>query len=145
MIQVRLNATVRNIHTDIRTKFLNQTLKSYYEDVRISHQNSVARPALYEMTPGTINSGLMQNPPSSIPLAKPTKNDWDLLFQQMFDEYFDSPLSVMSRRLPPIPLQIANTTGTPLSTFVEQDAPAVSTSSITQETQSLVIHDDVEE
>ncbi|GJS32147.1 retrovirus-related pol polyprotein from transposon TNT 1-94 [Tanacetum coccineum] len=41
--QVRLNASVRNIHTDNGTKFVNQTLKSYYEDIRISHQISIAR------------------------------------------------------------------------------------------------------
>ncbi|GJW19231.1 retrovirus-related pol polyprotein from transposon TNT 1-94 [Tanacetum coccineum] len=33
MIQVRLNATVRNIHTDNGTEFVNQTLYSYYESV----------------------------------------------------------------------------------------------------------------
>ncbi|GJW15787.1 retrovirus-related pol polyprotein from transposon TNT 1-94 [Tanacetum coccineum] len=43
MIQVRLNATVRNIRTDNGTEFVNQTLKAYYEEVRISHQTSVAR------------------------------------------------------------------------------------------------------
>ncbi|GKC17862.1 retrovirus-related pol polyprotein from transposon TNT 1-94, partial [Tanacetum coccineum] len=42
-IQVRLNATVRNIRTDNGTEFVNQTLKDYYENVRISHQTSVAR------------------------------------------------------------------------------------------------------
>nr|GEW39052.1 retrovirus-related Pol polyprotein from transposon TNT 1-94 [Tanacetum cinerariifolium] len=42
MIQVRLNATVRNIKTDNGTEFVNQTLKAYYEEVRISHQTSVA-------------------------------------------------------------------------------------------------------
>ncbi|GJR86467.1 retrovirus-related pol polyprotein from transposon TNT 1-94 [Tanacetum coccineum] len=43
MIQVRLNATVRNIHTYNRTEFVNQTLCSYYEDVGISHETSMAR------------------------------------------------------------------------------------------------------
>ncbi|GJT60489.1 retrovirus-related pol polyprotein from transposon TNT 1-94 [Tanacetum coccineum] len=43
MIQVRLNATVRNIRTDNGTEFVNQTLRDYYEEVRISHQTSVAR------------------------------------------------------------------------------------------------------
>ncbi|GKA68644.1 retrovirus-related pol polyprotein from transposon TNT 1-94 [Tanacetum coccineum] len=42
MIQVRLNATVRNIRTDNGTDFVNQTLKAYYEEVKISHQTSVA-------------------------------------------------------------------------------------------------------
>ncbi|GKA34951.1 retrovirus-related pol polyprotein from transposon TNT 1-94 [Tanacetum coccineum] len=43
MIQVRLNATVRNIRTDNGTEFVNQTLRAYYEDVGISHQTSIAR------------------------------------------------------------------------------------------------------
>nr|GEW25072.1 retrovirus-related Pol polyprotein from transposon TNT 1-94 [Tanacetum cinerariifolium] len=43
MIQVRLNATVRNIKTDNGTKFVNQTLRTYYEEVGISQQTSVAR------------------------------------------------------------------------------------------------------
>ncbi|GJS17504.1 retrovirus-related pol polyprotein from transposon TNT 1-94, partial [Tanacetum coccineum] len=42
-VQVRLNATVRNIRTDNGIEFVNQTLQSYYEDVGISHQTSVAR------------------------------------------------------------------------------------------------------
>ncbi|GJZ85275.1 retrovirus-related pol polyprotein from transposon TNT 1-94 [Tanacetum coccineum] len=40
MIQVRLNATLQNIITDNGTEFVNQTLRAYYEDVRISHQTS---------------------------------------------------------------------------------------------------------
>ncbi|GJT09878.1 retrovirus-related pol polyprotein from transposon TNT 1-94 [Tanacetum coccineum] len=43
MIQVRLNATIRNIRTDNGTEFVNQTLRAYYEEVRISHQTSVSR------------------------------------------------------------------------------------------------------
>ncbi|GJX48992.1 putative ribonuclease H-like domain-containing protein [Tanacetum coccineum] len=43
MIQVRLNTPVRNIRTNNGTKFVNQTLRSYYESVGISHETSVAR------------------------------------------------------------------------------------------------------
>nr|GEV60006.1 integrase, catalytic region, zinc finger, CCHC-type, peptidase aspartic, catalytic [Tanacetum cinerariifolium] len=43
MIQVRLNAIVHNIKTDNDTKFVNQTLRAYYEEIEISHQTSVAR------------------------------------------------------------------------------------------------------
>ncbi|GKC96828.1 retrovirus-related pol polyprotein from transposon TNT 1-94 [Tanacetum coccineum] len=42
-IQVGINVTVCNIRTDNRTKFVNQTLKDYYENVGISHQTFVAR------------------------------------------------------------------------------------------------------
>ncbi|GKE87743.1 retrovirus-related pol polyprotein from transposon TNT 1-94 [Tanacetum coccineum] len=42
MIQVRLNAAVRNIRTDNGTEFVNQTLRDYYEQVSISYKISVA-------------------------------------------------------------------------------------------------------
>ncbi|GJU69364.1 retrovirus-related pol polyprotein from transposon TNT 1-94 [Tanacetum coccineum] len=42
MLQVRLNETVKNIRTYNGTEFVNQTLCSYYEDVGISHETSVA-------------------------------------------------------------------------------------------------------
>nr|GEW67309.1 copia protein [Tanacetum cinerariifolium] len=44
MIQVRQNVTVRNIETDNGTEFVNQTLKAYYEEVGISHQNPLLAP-----------------------------------------------------------------------------------------------------
>nr|GEX78619.1 hypothetical protein [Tanacetum cinerariifolium] len=91
------------------------------------------------------NSGLVQIPYSLTPYVPPTKNDWDMLFQPMFDEYFNSPQSVVS----PVPIAAAprpvNPTGTPLSTSIEQDAPAAITSSTTQETHSPVIFEGVEE
>nr|GEV58276.1 hypothetical protein [Tanacetum cinerariifolium] len=43
MIQVRLNTPVRNIRTYNGTEFVNQTLRSYYESVGISHEASVTR------------------------------------------------------------------------------------------------------
>ncbi|GKA23506.1 retrovirus-related pol polyprotein from transposon TNT 1-94 [Tanacetum coccineum] len=43
MIQVCLNETVHNIRTDNGTEFVNHTLKAYYEEVRTSHQASMAR------------------------------------------------------------------------------------------------------
>ncbi|GJR19698.1 retrovirus-related pol polyprotein from transposon TNT 1-94 [Tanacetum coccineum] len=42
-MEVRLNATVRNVRTDNGTEFVNQTLREFYENVGISHQTSVAR------------------------------------------------------------------------------------------------------
>ncbi|GJW55462.1 retrovirus-related pol polyprotein from transposon TNT 1-94 [Tanacetum coccineum] len=46
------------------------------------------------LTLGTISSGLVQNIPSSTPYVPPTKNDWEILFQLMFDEYLNPPSSV---------------------------------------------------
>ncbi|GJW96572.1 retrovirus-related pol polyprotein from transposon TNT 1-94 [Tanacetum coccineum] len=63
----------------------------------------------------------------------------------MFNEYFNPPPSVVSLVRAVIAPRPADTTGTPLSTSNDQDAPAASTSSTTQETQSLVLSEGVEE
>ncbi|GKC04409.1 retrovirus-related pol polyprotein from transposon TNT 1-94 [Tanacetum coccineum] len=62
----------------------------------MASEQSSSGPALHEMTPRTISSGLVLNLPSTTPYVIPTKNDWDLLFQPMFDEYFNPPSSVVS-------------------------------------------------
>ncbi|GJW57326.1 hypothetical protein Tco_0104057 [Tanacetum coccineum] len=43
-------------------------------------------PALHEMTPIIISSGLVPNPPPLTSFVPPSRSDWDLLFQLLFDE-----------------------------------------------------------
>nr|GEZ63910.1 hypothetical protein [Tanacetum cinerariifolium] len=103
-------------------------------------------PAINEMTPVTISSGLMQNPSSLTPYVQPSRNDWDLLFQPLFDELITPPPSVdhqapkvialIADVIPPIQTE---STGSPSSTTVDQDAPSPSKSQTTPETQSSVI------
>ncbi|GJS72175.1 retrovirus-related pol polyprotein from transposon TNT 1-94 [Tanacetum coccineum] len=100
MIQVRLKVPIRRIRTDNGTEFVNQTLREYYEKaeavttacytqncsiVRLSHdfdeltamasEHSSSGPALHEMTPATISSGLVPNPPPSTPFIPPSRTD----------------------------------------------------------------------
>ncbi|GJR58731.1 retrovirus-related pol polyprotein from transposon TNT 1-94 [Tanacetum coccineum] len=48
------------------------------------------------MTLGTLSSGLVSNPIPQLPYVLPIKNDWDILFQPMFDEFYNPPPSVVS-------------------------------------------------
>nr|GEW89469.1 hypothetical protein [Tanacetum cinerariifolium] len=52
-----------------------------------SHARSVnnSRPDPQLLTPGTISSGFVPQPPSPTPNVPPTKNDWDTLLYPMFD------------------------------------------------------------
>nr|GEV24388.1 integrase, catalytic region, zinc finger, CCHC-type, peptidase aspartic, catalytic [Tanacetum cinerariifolium] len=261
MIQLRLKIPVRRIRTDNETKFVNQILRVYYEEVGISHETSVARspqqngfverrnrtlieaartmsiytqaplflwaevvatacftqnrsiirlrhgktpyellhskligifigyaptkkafriynrhirrivetihvdfdeltamdseqsssgPALNEMTPGTISSGLVRTSSPSTSYGPPSRNDWDLLFQPMFDELLNPPPIVVNQApeviasiaevIPPVH---ANSTGSPSSTTVDQDAPSPSKTHTTTKIQSSVIPQDV--
>nr|GFB86030.1 hypothetical protein [Tanacetum cinerariifolium] len=87
--------------------------------------------ALNEMTPGTISSGLVPTTSPSTSYVPPSRNDSDLLFQSMFDELLNPPPSVVNQvpeAIAPIveviPPVNADSTGSPSSTTVEQDAPS---------------------
>nr|GEX32735.1 integrase, catalytic region, zinc finger, CCHC-type, peptidase aspartic, catalytic [Tanacetum cinerariifolium] len=75
------------------------------------------------LTPGTISSGFVPNIPSSTPYVPPTKNNWEILFQPMFDEYMDPSPSVDLQVPTVIAPEPAVSTDTPSSTTIDQDAP----------------------
>ncbi|GKF73597.1 hypothetical protein Tco_0219929, partial [Tanacetum coccineum] len=52
----------------------------------MAFEHNSSGPALHEMTPATISSGLVPNPPPSTLFVPPSRTDWDMLFQPLFDE-----------------------------------------------------------
>ncbi|GJW86231.1 retrovirus-related pol polyprotein from transposon TNT 1-94 [Tanacetum coccineum] len=60
----------------------------------MASEHSSSGPALHEMTHATINSGLVPNPPPSTPFVPPSRTNWDILFQLLFDELLTPPPSV---------------------------------------------------
>nr|GFC19613.1 hypothetical protein [Tanacetum cinerariifolium] len=116
----------------------------------MASEQSSSGPTLNDMTPGTISSGLVRTPSSSTSYVPPSRNDWDLLFQSMFDELLNPPPSVFNQAaevIAPIteviPQVDADSTGSPSSTTVDQDAPSPSKSLTPTEIQSSVILQDV--
>ncbi|GJS05178.1 retrovirus-related pol polyprotein from transposon TNT 1-94 [Tanacetum coccineum] len=79
---------------------------------------------LHEMTPATPSSGLIPNPPLSALFVPPSRHEWDFVFQPVFDEFFSPPASVAS----PVPVEeapsLVESTGSPSSTTIDQDAPS---------------------
>ncbi|GJR32502.1 putative ribonuclease H-like domain-containing protein [Tanacetum coccineum] len=84
-------------------------------------------------------SGLVQNPIPQQPYQPPTKNDWDILFQPMFDEFFNPLQCVVSPVLAPIAQRLADPTDSPSSISNDQDAPSTSFSSTQEQVKSLTI------
>nr|GEU31688.1 retrovirus-related Pol polyprotein from transposon TNT 1-94 [Tanacetum cinerariifolium] len=160
MIQVRLKVLVRRIRTDNETEFVNQTLREYYEEVCISHETSVARSlqqnGVVERWNRTLIDAAHTMTRAKIfffnTLCTTLRNDWDLLFQPMFDELLNPSPSVDHQApevIAPvndvIPKVQDDSFGSPSSTTVDQDAPSASKSHTTAETQSSIIPQDVEE
>ncbi|GJY41362.1 retrovirus-related pol polyprotein from transposon TNT 1-94 [Tanacetum coccineum] len=248
-IQVHLKATVQNVRTDNGTKFVNQTLREWYENVGITHQTSVARtpqqngvverrnrtlveaartmlifskallflwaeaintacytqnrslirlrynktpyelmqdkkpdlsffhvfgslcyptndhedlgkfdakadigifvgyapakkasgPGLHYMTPATSSTGLVSKPVSQQPCIPPNRDDWDRLFQPMFDEYYNPPTIVVS------PVQEVVAPRAEVLASINQDAPSTSIPSSQEQEHSPIISQGFEE
>ncbi|GKB96179.1 hypothetical protein Tco_0982316, partial [Tanacetum coccineum] len=95
---------------------------------------------------------LVPNPPPSTLFVPPSRNDWDLLFQPLFDELLNPPSSVDCLAPKVIALfnevvapEPAASTDSPSSTTVDQDAPSPCNSQTIPETQSPIIPNDVKE
>ncbi|GJU56403.1 retrovirus-related pol polyprotein from transposon TNT 1-94 [Tanacetum coccineum] len=127
-------------------------VRDFDELTAMESEHSSSGPALHEITPATISSGLVPNPPPSTPFVPPSRTDWDMLFQPLFDELLNPPPSVdhpapevvapIDEVAAPVPVV---STGLPSSTTVDQDAPSPSNSQTTPDTQPPVIPNDVEE
>nr|GEX96923.1 hypothetical protein [Tanacetum cinerariifolium] len=86
-----------------------------------------------------------KNRNSKTSFKTPTKNDYDSLFQPMFDEYFIPPPNV-DHLVPEVPAPVPTTsTSSPSSTTINQDAPLRSTPQTTSEKQSSVIPQGIED
>nr|GEV86574.1 hypothetical protein [Tanacetum cinerariifolium] len=115
-----------------RTRRIVETIHVDFDELTaMTSEQSSLGPALYEMTPAIISLGLVPKPTSSTPFVPPSRNDWDLLFQPLFDELLTPSPSVD----PPKPKVIApidevvapelvESTGSPSSTIVDQDTPS---------------------
>ncbi|GJS92099.1 retrovirus-related pol polyprotein from transposon TNT 1-94 [Tanacetum coccineum] len=80
-------------------------------------------PAPNLLTPGPISSGLVPNPAPAIPYVPPTNKELEMLFQPMFDEYFNPP----GNRQDPIPNVVQDPvipTGPSVSISIDLDAPS---------------------
>nr|GFC01946.1 hypothetical protein [Tanacetum cinerariifolium] len=67
------------------------------ENLAMASEHRSLGPALNEMTHGTISSGLVPTSSPSTSYVPPSRNDWDLLFQPMFDELLNPPPSVINQ------------------------------------------------
>ncbi|GJU90468.1 integrase, catalytic region, zinc finger, CCHC-type containing protein [Tanacetum coccineum] len=105
-----------------RTRRIIETIHVDFDELTaMASEHSSSGPALHEMTPATISSGLVPNPPPSTPKVLFTL--FFLVLQLRRSIHWDSQ---------------------PSSTTVDQDAPSLSNSQTTHETQPPVIPNDVE-
>ncbi|GKF10237.1 hypothetical protein Tco_0048163 [Tanacetum coccineum] len=102
-------------------------------------------PGLHYMTPATSCTGLGLNPVSQQPCIPPNRDDWDHLFQPMFEEYFNPPTIVVSLVQEVVAPRAEVLADSPVSTSINQDAPSISIPSSQEHEQSPIISQGFEE
>nr|GEY36928.1 integrase, catalytic region, zinc finger, CCHC-type, peptidase aspartic, catalytic [Tanacetum cinerariifolium] len=165
---------IRRIRTDNRTDFVNQTLREYYEQAGISHETSVSHSPQQNSVVKRRNHMLIEAA-HAIRIIETIHVDFDELTPMASEqsslgpaldppapkviapiaevvapepaESTGSPSSTTVDQDAPSPIspEPAESTGSPSSTTVDQDAPSPSKSQTTLKTQPLVIPNDVEE
>ncbi|GJU17533.1 retrovirus-related pol polyprotein from transposon TNT 1-94 [Tanacetum coccineum] len=80
--------------TDVLDKSSKLFLVDFDELTAMAYEHNSLEPALHEMTPVTISSRLMPNPPPSTLFVPPSRTNWDILFQPLFNELLNPPSSV---------------------------------------------------
>ncbi|GJV72896.1 retrovirus-related pol polyprotein from transposon TNT 1-94, partial [Tanacetum coccineum] len=100
-------------------------------------------PAPNLLMPGPISSGLVPNPPPAAPYVPSTNKELEILFQPMFDEYFES--STVNRLVPPAPAAqaLVNPTSPSVSIPIDQETPSGSHSPSSSDHQSSSVHQGV--
>ncbi|GJW20298.1 putative ribonuclease H-like domain-containing protein [Tanacetum coccineum] len=86
-------------------------------------------PGLQSMTPATSSSGPVPNLIPKQPCIPPPRDDWDRLFQPMFDEYFNPPTIALSPVLVAVAPKAIDLADSPVSTSIDQDAPSKNSTS----------------
>nr|GEW45740.1 retrovirus-related Pol polyprotein from transposon TNT 1-94 [Tanacetum cinerariifolium] len=88
---------------------------------------------------------LVPNTVSQQPCIPQNRDDWNHLFQPMFDEYFTPPAIVVPSLQEAVVLRAVDLADSPVSTSNDQDAPLSSTSSTQEQEQALNISQGFEE
>ncbi|GKB52191.1 retrovirus-related pol polyprotein from transposon TNT 1-94 [Tanacetum coccineum] len=102
-------------------------------------------PGLHVMTPTTSYSGLVPNIIPQQPCNPLKRDDWDSLFQPLFDEYFNYPTIAVSTVLVAAAPRAVNIANSPMSTSIDQDALSSSILSTQEQEDSPIISQGVEE
>ncbi|GJU61996.1 retrovirus-related pol polyprotein from transposon TNT 1-94 [Tanacetum coccineum] len=114
------------------------TFDELTEQTALVHSSSGPNPNL--LTLGPISSGLVPNSALAIPYVPPTNKDLELLFQPMFDEYFETPTG--DHQMPHVPVvpPLGIPTDPLVSISFDHDAPSSILSPSSSVHQSSSVH-----
>ncbi|GKE14628.1 integrase, catalytic region, zinc finger, CCHC-type containing protein [Tanacetum coccineum] len=126
-----------------RTHIISKTIHVTFDEITtMASEQFSSGPRLHYMTPATSSTGLGSNPVSQQPCLPPIRDDWDRLFQLIFDEYFNPPTIVDSPVQEAAAPRAEVLADSLVSTSIDQDAPSTSIPSSQEHEHSPIISQD---
>ncbi|GKB97410.1 integrase, catalytic region, zinc finger, CCHC-type containing protein, partial [Tanacetum coccineum] len=129
-----------------RTRIITETIHVTFDELTaMASEQFSSGPELQHMTPAASSTGLVSNHVSQQPCIPPIRDDWDWLFQPMFNEYFNPPPIVVSLVQEAAAPRAKVLPESPASTSIDQDAPSTSNPSSQEQEHSPIISQGFEE
>ncbi|GJS37443.1 hypothetical protein Tco_0535825 [Tanacetum coccineum] len=124
-----------------RTRQIMETIHITFDELteQLAPVQFSSGPAPNLLTLGPISSGLVPNPALAIPYAPPTNKELEMLFQPMFDEYFNPP-GIRQNPTPNVAQDPVIPTGPSVSIAIDLDAPLGSHTSSPLDHHSSSVH-----
>nr|GEV05070.1 integrase, catalytic region, zinc finger, CCHC-type, peptidase aspartic, catalytic [Tanacetum cinerariifolium] len=119
--------------TNLYTISLDDMLKS--SPICLLSKASKTKSWLWHRRLSHLNFGLVSNPVSQQPCIPPNRDDWDHLFQPMFDEYFKPSTIIVSPVQEAAAPRAEVLADSYVSTLIDQDAPSTSIPSSQEQEQ----------
>ncbi|GJZ98658.1 integrase, catalytic region, zinc finger, CCHC-type containing protein [Tanacetum coccineum] len=113
-----------------RTRIITEIIHVTFDELTAMASKQLSSgPGLQEMTLATSSIGLSSNPVSQQLYMPPIRDDWDRLFQPMFDEYFN-------------PLPIADAQSISIPSSQEQEHSPIISQGFEESPKTPTFHDD---
>ncbi|GJZ81470.1 retrovirus-related pol polyprotein from transposon TNT 1-94 [Tanacetum coccineum] len=124
-----------------RTRQIMETIHVTFDELteQMAPVQSSPGPAPNLLTPGPISSGLVPNPAPAIPYVPPTNKELEMLFQPMFDEYFNPP-GIHQDPMPNVAQDPVTPTGPSVSIAIDLGGPSGSHTSSPLDHHSSSVH-----
>ncbi|GJZ25497.1 retrovirus-related pol polyprotein from transposon TNT 1-94 [Tanacetum coccineum] len=107
------------------TRIIFETIHVTFDELTaMASEQFSSGPGLQYMTPATSSTRLVPNPISQQPCIPPNRDDWDRLFQPMFDEYFNPSTITVSLVQEAAAPRVKVLADSPVLTSIDQDAPS---------------------
>ncbi|GKA73859.1 retrovirus-related pol polyprotein from transposon TNT 1-94 [Tanacetum coccineum] len=119
------------------TRIISETIHVTFDELTaLASEQFSSGPGLHYMTPAKSSTGLVSKPISQQPCIPPNRDDWDSLFQPMFDEYYNPPIIDVSL------VQEVDAPSTSIPSSQEQEHSPIISQGFEESPKTPMFHDD---